>query len=260
MEEGTNRGVQVVGPQHVGERTVERRRGVLAEQVEEAAVARLDAQFGREHDDAVVHAVEHEFGVVLEAEDGLVAGLDVGVDRQPHVQQDHLDEGPHRGDEAFAIVAEVLADRRQQAAQVLGVGTQIPLRREADALVDEAYAQAVLEVVATVVACGQSLEIGGLGALQPRQPLAVGQQAPGRLECLQVGVEAAGEVVGVEIQRGVESAQMDRVGFVKIEECLAAEHLGVAKLQLSRIRIQACIVDLHVVRLLERDALHPPVV
>lgn len=42
-EDGANRRVQIVGPQHFGERTIERHCGILAEQVEKAAVARLDA-------------------------------------------------------------------------------------------------------------------------------------------------------------------------------------------------------------------------
>ncbi|ENO75724.1 hypothetical protein C664_16445 [Thauera sp. 63] len=63
-----------------------------------------------------------------------------------------------------------------------------------------------------------------------QQPLGLGQQAARLLEGIQVGVEATDEVFGVLVQRGVDAAQVQRIGFAEFEKCLAAENLGVSEL------------------------------
>ncbi|WP_157354203.1 hypothetical protein [Thauera sp. 63] len=45
-----------------------------------------------------------------------------------------------------------------------------------------------------------------------------------------MGVEATDEVFGVLVQRGVDAAQVQRIGFAEFEKCLAAENLGVSEL------------------------------
>src|SRR3989344_2981989 len=108
----------------------------------------------------------------------------LGINGEPPVQEDDL---LHR----TIGVEELLRIAVQQAGEVLAVGADVPLGRQADALVDHPHAQAVEYVSRPVITGRETFEVGRLGALQAREGLLIGNETAGFVEL----PEGGGEIV-----------------------------------------------------------------
>lgn len=147
-------------------------------------------------------------------------GLDIGVDRKPHIEQHDLDERLDGGDKCLTIIAEPLPDLWEQSDQIFGIRTQIPLQGKSDALVGDPHAQAVVDVFPPVVAGGKALEIRRLGALQTFEGFNR-EEAAGFFETEEMGVKCVGNIRREILQRGVQRLEPGDILIGEFQKRLA---------------------------------------
>ena len=204
-----------------------------ADQVGHRAVHRAHLAVGIHHHQAGRHAVDHLFQVVAVLAHIALVGMGIGVQRQPHVEADHLQHRIPGLDEARRIVVQLLPQQAGQFREVFAVGADIPFRVEPDALVGGAHAQALVDVGRAVVAGRQAAEVAGLCAPQARGGFAVGQQLAQAREGQQVRIKTVREGVALLVQQGVHLAQDGGVALVELQKTAARRDFFVVQANLS---------------------------
>src|SRR5581483_1204929 len=146
------------------------------------------------------------------------AAVDVGVDRERHVEEDHLDQRLDLREHRRALAA-LLDDRAQEEAQQEAEGADVPLRTEADALVRAADPEPALDVGRVDPSFHELLEVLALQALQLRDAAGLGaQQLLERRKAEQVGVEVGDDVVEVRLADRRERGEALLVASGDLEE------------------------------------------
>ncbi len=118
----------------------------------------------------------------------LALGGAVGVDGQGHVEEHGLEQAGEK-----LHVGALAAQRRQHLLQVQPVGGQVPLQLDAVDVVDQADAQAVVDVVAVVGPLPQPLVVLQLPLLQPVHGARVAEQRGRGGEVIEVAVQPLDE-------------------------------------------------------------------
>ena len=182
------------------------------------------------------HAADDILRVLLEGQDGAPIGMEIGLQRQAHVEEHNLEQGAHRRPARLGIARALLPHLGQQFGEVFAVGPQVPLGVQPYPLVDQAHPQAVVHVVSAIVTGAEAVEIVALLVAQARLQFRGGDQGAGAVEAQQVGIEGIDEAGAGLLQVCVSFPQQADVVRAELQKGLAPGDLGGVESQLGHGR------------------------
>ena len=159
---------------------------------------------------------------------GLLGGLQIGIDRQLHVQVHDGDErldGRHPRQRSVLIVRQDFGEENPcEGAE----GAQIPLRGDAHARVCAPNGEPAGDVRHIEVARRETQERVGLRRLDMRQPLRVSQQPAGLFKPQQMGIKLLDDLMDMGLHPRAQGLQSPGGGHIQSDK-------GFAGPQLSRV-------------------------
>tara|TARA_R110001583_G_scaffold127717_1_gene279495 strand:- start:19711 stop:20118 length:408 start_codon:yes stop_codon:yes gene_type:complete len=114
-------------------------------------------------------------------------------------------------------------------------------------MMDEADAEPVVNVLATIVTSSQAFEVTDLGTLQAREGIRVCNQIPGFVQREDLFVEPLGEDGRVSLQMRVQLFQPCDILVAETQKCLACRNRVIVKLKFMRHVRDIKVLNLHII-------------
>jgi hypothetical protein len=130
--------------------------------------------------------------------------------------------------------------RGPEQVEVQRVAAEVPLRVEADAVVDPPDREPVVGVARAVVARGEAQQVAPLEGLEPGNRRGIGKVGPERFEPGEVLVELLDDLVGVSLEGPAQPGEHGGVLLAESGELLAPLELGLGHRALGGGVVRGC--------------------